>query len=508
MRRSSPELVIRPRRDGQSLSAWLYEEVRSAILSGRLRRGSPLPPSRDLAASYRVSRGTVVRVYEQLQDEGYLEAVVGRGTIVSSRLPEDFLPPSKRTRRPAEKALTRERDLPQPYRRPVLPFRPIEPALDHFPLELWARVSARTYRTASTALLAGGEGAGLKALRVAIAAHVAESRAVVCSAEQVIVTTGTQHSLSLLARLLLEPGDPVWMEDPGYSGALQIFRDARAVVIPVRVDTQGLDPHEGWRRCPQPKAAYLTPAHQFPLGVALSLERKLQLLSWAEREGVALIEDDYDSEFRFSGKPTPAMMGLREHPSTFLLGTFNKTMFPALRLGYIIAPERWVDALIRLRFRLERHPPGLSQAAMAAFLEGGHYEQHLRRMRQLYGSRLECLQNAVRRHLEGVLEIHPMQAGLSTSATLLSSVPVPRLVEPGRKRELEIWPVHDSLIEREDLNAMMLGFAAFSEKELRQAVIALARVIEETVGMPQALPVVPAPRRRSPDPSTQSKPTR
>lgn len=483
MPRTPPDssIALGPRPAGATLSAWLYTELRSAILSGRLRRGTRLPATRDLAASYRVSRRVVVNVFEQLRDEGYLSSRVGVGTTVSQQVPEDYetvAPKSLLKLKPgADADAGRVERMPIYYRRPARPFRAIEPALDEVPTAIWSRISAQVMRRLTTAMLAGGDLAGLPSLREAIAGYLGSSRGVACTADQIVIVSGAQHALDLLARVLMKPGDAVWIEDPAYTGAVEAFRNARARIIPVRVDADGLDPAIGRRLCPRPTAVYLTPGHQFVLGATLSLKRRFDLLRWAHSSGAVLIEDDYDSEFRFSGRPVPAMKSLDGGESVFLIGSFNKVLFPALRLGYIVIPDAWIDRVLALRYQTDRYPAGLPQAILARFIEDGHFGRHLRRMRELYGRRRLALGENVHRYLRGVLEVPEIAAGLSTPAYLTNGMSSRQAADWVTRAQVEAWTLDRFALKRRDLRGLLLGFAAFTERELRTGVQALAATL-------------------------------
>ena len=464
-------LVLRPRVSGTTLTQWLYEEIRNAILDGRLRRGAPIPTTRWLASEYTVSRRIVVNVFAQLRDEGYLEARVGSGTRVSQNVSEDFLPAgAKRQSMPVEVAPTR--------RRPARPFHAFQPALTEFPIDIWNRLTGSCFRKLTAADLAGGDAAGYRPLRIAISDYLGSSRGVACTPEQIVVTSGAQNGLDMLARALLRPNDKVWVEDPGYPDAVEIFRLAGAAVVPVAVDQHGLNPVIGRAKCPRPKAIYLTPAHQFPLGVTLRLDRRLDLLQWTRRERVPVIEDDYDSEFRFVGKPVPAMKGLVGSEHIFLLGTFSKTLFPALRVGFVVVPDTSLDEVLKLRLQVERYPPTLQHAVLASFLAQGHFGKHVRRMRELYGSRLRALQQDVDRYLGGVLKVADIDAGLSAPAFLLNKMTSRGAAERARRRDLDVTPLDRYAIDRQDIHGLLLGFAAFNERVIRKAVIDLARALE------------------------------
>jgi GntR family transcriptional regulator/MocR family aminotransferase len=470
------DLAMDERKEGVTLTRWLYEELRRAILEGRLPRRSLVPPTRALAQTYKLSRRIVVNVFDQLRDEGYLTARIGSGTTVSDRIPEDFLPPQRRPQSKPALAIKDEGDF---YRRPVRAFRPIEPALCEFPIDMWARITARVTRGASTALLAGGDAAGYRPLREAIAAYLGAARGVTCAPDQICITSGTQQSLDLLSRVVLHRGDAVWMEDPGYSEAAAVFRSAGAKIVPIPVDEHGMqfDRRRTSARATKPRAIYVTPAHQFPLGSVLRLDRRLDLLRWTRQHNIAVFEDDYDSEFRFAGKPVPAMKGLMGANHVFLLGTFNKSMFPSLRMAYMVIPDHWIDAVHKIRRQVERFAAALPQAALAAFITEGHYAKHLRRMRELYAARLDSLQWEAKRHLAGLLTLPGIQAGLNTPAYLVNGMSSQRASALAKKLNIEAWPLDRFAPDRKDVRGLLLGFAAFNESEIRAGVIGLAKAL-------------------------------
>lgn len=472
-------LTLTPRKPGTTLTQWLYEELRQSILGGRLRRGASLPTTRALATEYGMSRRIVVEVFDRLRDEGYVQARVGVGTRVSENLPQDYLTGTRARPRKRQQPASAE-NLAQHavHGWPVRPFRAFEPALSEFPLELWARVTSRCMRRTSKAILAGADPAGLRPLREAIAEYLGISRAVACSADDIIITSGAQQGLDMLARVLLSPEDAVWVEDPAYIDAVEIFRLTGARIIPVPVDAHGIDPNVGRARCPAPKVIYLTPAHQFPLGMSLRLDRRLELVQWSRRERIAVIEDDYDSEFRFSGKPIPALKGLGGSEHVFLLGTFSKCLFPSLRLGYIVVPETWRASVLTLRRRVDRYLPGLPQLALAAFIDEGHFGRHLRKMRELYAGRLAVLRSEINSHLGGLLRIPDIEAGLNVPAYLLSAMTSQEAAQRARRRDLEVWPLDRYALARQDIRGLLLGFAALTEPQIRKGVSELARALE------------------------------
>jgi GntR family transcriptional regulator/MocR family aminotransferase len=471
---ATPPIALGNRKPGATLTQWLYEELRSAILNGRLQRGVRLPATRELAAQYHVSRRTAVTVFEQLRDEGYTESRTGAGTIVSNTLPEDFLQLRKRKEvrhRPAPVDSIR-------HQHPsVRPLHPIYPSVTEFPIELWTRLASRRLRRLTAGDLSAGDVAGYRPLRQAIAEYVGASRGINCVAEQIIVTSGMHQGLDLVARTALKPGDRVWVEDPGYQGAIQVILSAGATVVPIPVDEKGLNVDLGRERADDARAAFVTPGHQCPLGSTMSLDRRLALLQWARERRAIVIEDDYDSEFRFRGHPTPALQSLDRNGSIVVLGSFNKVMFPALRFGYIVAPETLLDRLLGLRWKVDRYPDGPHQAVLCDFIEEGHFARHLRRMRELYAHRWRALHDSCNRYLAEYFAMPMIEAGLNTPAYLKGKL-------TSRQAEIAASAVGVQTVgldrfsrERRDIRGLLLGFAAFNEKQIQEAAKSLRRAL-------------------------------
>jgi GntR family transcriptional regulator/MocR family aminotransferase len=400
-KRTTPfELTLCEKPKQISLTRWLREQLRQAMLDGRLKSGTRLPASRDFAVLYKISRGTVVSVFEQLRSEGFLRSKRGFGTWVN-KLPEH-------TRRARRSPLPVVWKLPSPltgltFLHPARVFRSHEPALSEFPVAIWARLASRCFRRASTSLLRQRDGRGHPALREALAEYLGASRGVNCSPDQIVIVTGAQQAIDILARALLRPGDSVWMEDPGYFGAVIAFRNAGVKLVPVPIDEHGISVHAGRRRAPRAKGLYVTPAHQFPLGVMMSPERRLEVLSWAAETGAFVIEDDYDGEFRLDGHPVSVLQNLDKNESVILIGSFNKLLFSSLRVGYMVLPKRLIDTILAFRFGIDQNAVGLEQAILADFIAEGHLGRHMRRMRDLYANRLRTLRTESERQLKGFL---------------------------------------------------------------------------------------------------------
>ena len=483
---STLPLNLHEPRAGIPLYRWLYDELRAAILSGHLRPGARLPATRDLAAQYGLSRPTIVTAFEQLQSEGYVEGKTGSGTYVSQTLPDELLQApraqalatTRRRRIPLSDYARRLQAIPGAESRPARAFRATQPALDAFPTDRWAQVAARRLRRVSANLLSGGEALGYRPLREAVAEYLNTSRGVNCSAEQVVINSGVQEALDRTAHLLLNPGEPVWMEEPGYPGAAATFRAVGARICPVSVDSEGLDLEAGQRHWPNPRLVYVTPAHQFPLGMTMSLRRRLSLLEWARRSRTVVFEDDYDSEYRYSGRPIPALQGLDRAGVVIFAGSFTDVLFPALRLGYLVLPPDMVDIFAAAESVSTHHPPLIEQAILCDFIAQGHFARHVRRMRQLYAERLSVLVESARQRLAGLLELSSVEAGLRTVGWLQGGISAERVARAAAARDVEAVPLNRCAYGRSPRNGLLLGFAAVDGKELRRGVEELARALE------------------------------
>ena len=481
------EITLSERPAKSGMVQWLCEELRRAILENRLKRGMRLPSTRELARQYGLSRGTAVVAFEQLHSEGYLEGKTGSGTYVNRLLPEDMLnarrPPDRGTRRArsvpqlsqfAARLLTAAHARPQPARA----FRGGEPALDEFPARVWMQVASRHWRQGAGRLLGDIDPRGYRPLREAIADYAGAARGVRCAADEIIIVSGTQQALSLTAQLTLDAGDAALVEDPCYFGTRYTLRAAGARIIPVPVDAHGMHLAAGRREYERAKLAYVTPAHQFPLGATMSLERRLALLNWARRTGGLIFEDDYDSEYRYSGQPIPALQGLDEAGSVVFAGSFSKVLFPGLRLGYVIAPEALVEKFASAKFIADFSSAVVDQAVLCDFITEGHFGRHIRCMRELYAARLAALREAVQQKLAGLLRLQEIQAGMGTVGWLEAGISAKAAEAEATAQGLEVMAVDRFAIRQRVNEGLLLGFAAVDARELRRGVERLAVALE------------------------------
>ena len=482
------ELMLPPRDPAMAARQWLYSSLRAEILEGRLRPGARLPGTRDLAGQYGLSRGTIVSAFEQLQSEGYVDGSVGSGTYVSKVLPDELLKAPRPIAAHATSPARSKRSLSGYARhlsltttatfdmRATRAFRTDLPALDLFPTALWTQLATRRLRRLSATQLLGSEPMGYRPLRNAISDYLIASRGVKCGPEQIAVVSGVQDALDLVARLVLDPGDRVCMEEPGYQGAAAIFESIGAKVSPITLDDQGMKVPP--RRLRAARLIYITPAHQFPMGMTMSLPRRLELLEWARGSGALIFEDDYDSEYRYSGRPVPSLQGLDPSSQVLFFGTFNKVLFPSLRIGYLVLPPDLVPHFNAAISVTRRHAPLLDQIVLCDFITEGHFGRHLRRMRQIYAERLSVLLESARERLAGLLEISGIEAGLQTSAWLARGITGAAAAKAAAARGVDVVPLdrHSRLpVEREGLQ---LGFATVDAREIRRGVRELAAALE------------------------------
>ena len=462
----------------------LVSQLRRSIVSCQLTDGTRLPSSRQLADELGVSRLTVQNAYEQLTAEGYLEAWTGSGTYVKpppgtgkarTNRASPWAPTplgkllSSRGRRVVETLGSLEPSQPNS-------FRPGIPALDAFPMKLWTRLTNRRLRRASHEVLTYGAREGYWPLREAIAGHLRDSRMVDCEAAQVIVLGGSQRAFSYAAWTLLETGDPAWFEDPGYPAARDAMAAAGAEVVPVPLDPEGLDIAKGPAQGPAPKLIYVTPSGQLPLGMTMSLRRRHELLAFAREAGAWIVEDDYNSAFRYQGRPLPALQGLDDQGCVIHVGSFSKTLFPALRLGYLVVPPELVPVFAAAASLVDISAPTLSQAVLADFIAEGHLQSHLRRMRSLYAERQRLLVEAIGESLGGVLDVAEADAGMHLVAWLPEGADDRAVSDRARAQGIDVLPL-SSFSVRPCRPGILIGFACVQPEAIGPGVRRLAQAL-------------------------------
>ena len=479
-------LAVPQRQAGTSACRWLCVALRGEILEGRLRPGDRLTSTRALAKQYALSRGTVVSAFDQLKSEGYLEGAVGSGTYVSQILPDDLLQVSRRAvARPPVRRIQplrvsafarRVNAFPGFTSRPTRAFRTDQPALDLFPTTLWAQLTARRLRRATTSLLLGCSPMGYPPLQRALADYLRTSRGVNCAPQQIAIVSGVQEALDLVARVIVNPGDRVCMENPGYTGAALVFRAVGAKIVTMPVDQEGMRVPD--RHLPGVRLAYVTPGHQFPLGMAMSLRRRLKLLEWARQSGVLIFEDDYDSEYRYSGHPVPALQGMDRHGLVLFAGSFSKVLFPSIRLGYLVVPSDLVDSFAAIRSVTTRHAPLLEQASLCDFIAQGHFGRHVRRMREVYAERRSVLLECAQQRLTGLLQIIGVEAGLQTAGWLGGGIDGESAARAAAALDVEVTPLSRYCRGRSVPAGLQLGFAAIDPLEIRRGILDLSAALE------------------------------
>lgn len=465
----------------------LDAQIRPAVLSGRLPSGLRLPSSRALARELGISRTSVVTTFEQLIAEGFLEGRVGAGTFVRANLTEQIMEPSPSDRPRTGRAkpeiiLSRRGALVAKNRSNIPPqvptaFVPNQPAHDQFPFGIWARLTARRHRHPEVEMLNYGSPLGYPPLRRAIAAYLRDARGIKCDWEQVVVVAGAQMALSLTAWILLDSGDAVLMEDPCYITVRDMFIGLGARIVNVPVDENGMDVSAGIATMPDARLALVAPSHQYPLGVTLSLPRRLELLAWAGRNKSWIVEDDYDSEFRFSGVPLAPMQTIDRIGRVIYVGTFSKVLFPSLRIGYLVVPPELVDAYSAAVHLLTRGVSTLPQAVLADFIDSGYFSNHIRRMRLVYAERQDALVNAIRSHLDGIMNVSPAQAGMNVIGWLPSGSDDAVARRKISERGVLSSPISYYFVDRPPRPGLFLGFCCSPVEKIRPAVQEMARAL-------------------------------
>ena len=470
----------------------LYDWFRSAILNGQLRPGQRLPSSRCLASELKVSRITILSAFEELSAEGYLMGSGGSGTYVARSIPDHLTrfasgnleakirpPRSDRSIRISQLA-ARVLEFRQPPFH-LETFRVGLPALDLFPINSWLRLLNRHWRQGKKEMMAYSDPMGYRPCREAIAEYLGLVRGVRCEPSQVMIVSGSQQGLEISARILLDPGDPVWIEEPGYPGARRAFTSAGAQLVSVPVDSDGLDVKEGIKRCPNAPAAYITPSHQFPLGMTMTVSRRMLLLDWAARNGCWIIEDDYDSDYVFDKPPVRVVQGLDADARVIYVGTFSKILFPSLRVGYLVLPADLIPVFSRVRDALDICPSTLYQAVLTDFIREGHLARHIRRMRVLYMERHHVLTAEIQKQFGATVELVSGEAGMHLVMLLPSGVQDTIVWQNATKAGISSWPLSFCYQKEPPRGGLILGYGGVDRNQIQAGVKKLAAVIRETI---------------------------
>ncbi|MDE2450058.1 MAG: PLP-dependent aminotransferase family protein [Gammaproteobacteria bacterium] len=470
----------------------LYRQIcmwfQRSILAGQLQPGQRVPSTRALAKALRISRIPVLSAYELLIAEGYFHAYSGTGTCVSRSVPDPFLRPAR------DPLLDHISIAPDPGSGRTLSRRATamrEPAqtwpttarscgdLKHFPIGMWSKLVKRHTDSISKEMMGFGEPMGYWPFREAVAEYLGASRAVKCRPSQILVTTGSQQALQISALALLDPGDRAWIEEPGYPGTRQALRAASATLVRVPVDQQGMDVGHGIRAADDARAVYVTPAHQYPMSVAMSAPRRIELLSWAARSGAWIVEDDYDSEYRFTANPPASLQGLDRNGRVIYVGTLAQVMFPTLRLGFAVIPEDLIGSFLDVRNAIDTVSTSvLYQMAMTDFIREGHFSRHINRMRAVYMDRREAMVAALRVQADGLLEVVGDRAGLYILARLPPGVDDAKLAHAAGQMGMPVSAFSRCFMTPPDRGGLMLNYSNIDVGEIPAYVRSLKAVIQ------------------------------
>lgn len=472
----------------------IYNSIRRAILQGDFESKMRLPASRLLAKQLGVSRMTVVNAYEQLLAEGYIEGRIGAGTFVAAALPEEFfqpqggkIPAGELTNNCREiKFSAYGRRVQENYQRVLrsqtaTSFEAFElgiPAIDEFPFEIWMKIIGKHHGGFKKEVYGYDSPGGFYPLREAIAKHLKAARGVICETEQVIITNGAQQALDLIAKIFLESGESVLIENPCYIGVKNSFRSAGARLIPVSIDKEGFE-LSAIEENPNASLVYVTPSHQFPLGITMSLPRRMALLEKAEQKSMWVIEDDYDSEYRYSGRPIASLQGLDKNGRVLYVGTFSKTIFPGLRLGCLVVPKDLIDIFTAARAISDSHSPLIDQAVLAEFIVDGHFARHLRRMRKIYQERQEVLITEVENELSDFVEMAEDNAGMHLIGWLPEGVDDLTIAKKVIEDGIKVAAVSVYTLSKFNRGGLILGYTAINKEQIRDGVKKLRLILEK-----------------------------
>ena len=458
----------------------IYEALREMILEGKLKANDALPSTRQSSRRFHVSRNTVLTAYELLVAEGYVVSRGGAGTFVAPNAERPA--PDRNTVRLDPRPLSITADVLRvwhgvSYPSRGRPFAPSSPALDVFPFDTWSTIIGRQARANVHGAMADGDPHGFLPLRTLIARHLQTMRSCRCAPEQIIITSGAQLAYALCSMLLIDDGDAVWVEDPGFPNARRAFRSRTSRIIPVPLDESGIDILAGQALSPEPRVIYVTPTHQWPLGVTMPVQRRLELLEFAARCKAWIVEDDYDGDLRFDGKTYAALAGLDKSDRVIHIGTFSKTLCPGLRLGYVAVPYDLVNSFLAGREILDRFPNSTIQSGVAEFMEQGLYAKHVRKMQTIYAERHQILRTEIESKLPGVLAAKPSPGGTFTVVTLVGGLDDVAVAKALAEAGIESSPLSPTYFAYPKTRGLLLGHAVAPPDQIRTGVDAIRRLL-------------------------------
>ncbi|HVN92335.1 MAG TPA: PLP-dependent aminotransferase family protein [Terracidiphilus sp.] len=476
--------VIRISRDAEApLHHQVYTGFRDAILRGELGPGQQVPSSRALATELEISRFPVLDAYAQLHVEGYFQTRKGAGTFVSSSLVPlhengtAILAKSEGAREASQRSSRFPPFRDDPWRCGWGAFTVHQPALEKFPFETWSKLVARHSRAPRAHAIRKIDPLGLMPLREAVCSYLRTARAVRCDPEQIMIVSGSQQALDITTRVLLDTEDTAWIEEPCYPLVRSVLAGSGCRIVPVPVDKEGLDVSAGIKLDRNARAAFVTPSHQYPLGVTMSISRRLQLLDWARKASAWIVEDDYDSEFRFESMPIPSLQGLDSAARVIYIGTFSKVLFPSVRMGYLVVPADLVERFQSVRIAMDIFPPYLLQEVLTDFMNLGHFARHIRRMRALYKLRRSALVESLHAELGDSLEIHGTEAGMHLTVTLPDSFSDHDIATRAAAENLWLWPLSPCWSTDQPRQGLILGFGNTDESAMLPAAQHLRRIL-------------------------------
>ncbi|HTE29549.1 MAG TPA: PLP-dependent aminotransferase family protein [Chryseolinea sp.] len=494
MGKITPQILVTflsiKKKPGKTLNAQLYEQLKKGIYEGMLRAADRMPSTREMSKELKIARNIVLEVFEQLKMEGFLSSRTGSGTFISEGVDKLSYLNARVSNRVAKplRNVARPLGLNDAFKghasilEPIRPFQASVPLVPEFPFPLWSRISAAVYRNIDQLHLGYDDAQGYLPLRKALSDHLRISRSIKCEPENMLIVNGSRQAMHLTTEILLNKGDGCWMENPGYAGARSAIQRFGGKILPVPVGPDGIDLKYATRHYPKAKLAYVTPSHQFPMGNTMALNQRIRLLNWARDNNMWILEDDYDSEFRYNSRPLAALQGLDTHQNVIYLGTFSKVLLPALRLGYMVFPSTEMARQFSIaKSATDGQNNIIEQAIVSEFIKQGHFSRHIRRMRSLYKKAQDDLVRLIKKHLGKMLMPVPSEAGMHLLGWLPPGSDGELIAREAAKEGLIVHALSEHGIRFDHKNGLMLGFAGFTYNEMEAAVIMLKRVLQKNL---------------------------